>query len=242
MSILIAYHKDDKNKRVHISSYNNEYKGLLVCAEGHPVVGKQGIKVVWHYAHVHSTDEDTSSCSRVMGEWHHWWQGRVEPDFLEIIIKRDGKKHIADMINANNVVVEFQKSVIPPETIAEREKFYNNMIWVFYCGDLTHKVVKTYGRYMKIKLLGGSKFFLHAKKRSFLDFERRGVLELIKVKNAGKSKPEIYARIWTMTEFDEEFMKDCLLPAASKRIDREPYQFVEKEEDFSAIEKILNAK
>lgn len=241
MSILVAYHKDDKNKRIHITSYKAEYKGLLVCSDGHPVVGKQGTKMIWHYAHVH-TSEDTSNCSRAMGEWHQWWQGRIEPDFLEIIIKRDGKKHIADMINANNIVVEFQKSIVSPEVILEREAFYKNMIWVFCCNDMTHKIVSTYGRYMKLKLLGGSKFFLSATKRSFLDFDKRGVLEIVKVKNAKKSKPEIYVKIWTMTEFDDVFMKDCLLPSAPTRIDREPYTFTEKEEDFDFVEKILNAK
>jgi hypothetical protein len=242
MSILIAYHKDDKNKRIHITSYTDEHKGMLLCPDGHPVVGKKGTKVIWHYAHVHASDAENDSCCRVMGEWHHWWQGRVEPDFLEIIIKRDGKKHIADMINSQNLVVEFQKSVISPEIIRERETFYKNMIWIFCCNDMTHKIIKTHGRYMKIKLLGGSKYFLSAKKRSFLDFDRRGVLELLKVKNAGKSKPEIYVRIWTMTEFDDEFMKDCLTDEAPRRIDREPYQFKESEEEFDQIEKILNEK
>jgi hypothetical protein len=243
MSILVAYERDSQLKRVHISAYDSElHKGKLVCADGHDVVGKKGTKVVWHYAHAKGTDCEDGACSRVMGEWHHWWQDRVEPDFLEIIMKRDGVKHIADMINAENIVIEFQKSIIPSETILEREKFYNQMVWIFCCTEMPVKVVATYGRYVKLKMLGGSKYFLAATKPTFLDFGKRGILELVKITDAKKSKPELYARIWTMREFDEAFMRGCLLPTASSRIDREPYQFEEKTEDFATCEKFLNAR
>uniref|UniRef100_A0A6C0CGN7 Uncharacterized protein n=1 Tax=viral metagenome TaxID=1070528 RepID=A0A6C0CGN7_9ZZZZ len=243
MSILIAYERENRIKRIHISAYDSSiHKGKLVCADGHDVVGKKGAKVVWHYAHAGGLDVDCGSCSRVMGEWHRWWQNRVEPDFLEIIIKRDGINHIADMINAEDIVIEFQKSVVPGETILEREKFYDRMIWIFCCTDVQIKVIATHGRYVKLKMCGGSKYFLAATKPTFLDFGKRGVLELLKIKNARKAKPELYARIWTMREFDEAFMRGCLLPTASSRVDREPYQFEEKTEDFSICEKILDAR
>ncbi len=237
MSILIAYLDDDRTKRIHISDYKpDEHKGKVTCGDGHPVVGKQGLKVVWHYAHVSAADNE---CSRSMGPWHHWWQDRVEPDFLEIIIKRNEKKHIADMINGDDVVVEFQKSVVPQSTIIEREQFYDNMIWVFCCVEHRMKEVCQIGRYMKLMMLGGSKYFLDAKKRSFLDFDRRGLLEVLKVTNASKSKPEIYVRIWTMTEFDELYMDGCLNDGALTRIDRQPYIFDDSGETFENVEKNL---
>lgn len=221
MSILMGYLDGDVTKRVHIQEYDPEvHKGRIQCSHGHQVVGKRGAKVVWHYAHVSGESDE---CSREMGPWHRWWQDRVEPDFLEVIMLRDGKKHIADMVNGDDLVVEFQKSVVPSETIREREMFYNKMIWVFYCTEHKMKEVNRVGRYMHLKLIGGSKFFLCAQKQAFLDFDRRGVLEVIKILKATSSKPELYVKIWTMKEFDEAFMKGCLKGDAPTRVDRQPY-------------------
>jgi len=258
MSILIAYIDNDQSKRVHINDYDHKlHKDKIFCAHGHAVIGKQGNKMTWHYAHVNATDSD---CSREMGEWHHWWQGRVFTDFLEIIIERDeGKlhiKHIADMINGNNVVVEFQKSVVPDKIISERERFYDNMIWVFCCVDHQIEIIKQHGRYMKVQLIRGSKYFVEAKKTSFLDFDKKGVLELLKIKNATKVKPDLYVKIWTLAEFDERYMKGCLKPDADKRVYRQPYQLEsndvpkpndnnnvnKREESLEEIFKILDTK
>lgn len=236
MSILLGYLDGDMCKRVHIHEYDPEiHKGKITCSRGHPVVGKRGAKVVWHYAHVSGESEE---CSREMGPWHRWWQDRVESDFLEIIIKREVaggvlKKHIADMINGDDLVIEFQKSVVPTETIREREMFYDNMIWVFYCVEHKMKEVKRHGRYMHLKLLGGSKFFLCAQKRAFLDFDKRGVLEVMRILKATTTKPELYVRIWTMQEFDDAFMKGCLKADAPGRVDRQPYVGLELQDDVT---------
>ena len=240
MSILLGYVGNDRERRVHITEYDPvEHKGKIFCADGHHVIAKRGAKTVWHYSHQAG---EACEASRVMGPWHHWWQDRVEPDFLEIIIKRDGKKHIADMINGDDVVVEFQKSVVSPDVIVEREGFYNKMIWVFYCAEHLMKVVKQVGRYQRLKMVGGSKFFLCSKKRAFLDFNGRGVLELLKVVNATKAKPELYVRIWTMEEFDKEFMNGCLKKTAPGRVDRMPYVFDDEIIEFEAAFKLLKAK
>lgn len=238
--MLIAYYDNNHAERIHITNYKKElHKDHMFCAYGHAVVGKQGMKKSWHYAHVHAVD---SECSRVMGEWHHWWQDRVFVDFLEIIIERDGKRHIADMINGNDVVVEFQKSVIPQQTIIAREEFYDNMIWVFYCVEHQMKVLKQHGRYMRIRMLRGSKFFLDARKPSFLDFDKRGVLEVIKIVNAHKAKPELYVKIWTANEFDEVFMHGCLKPTADTRVHRQPYVFEDLDVKFEDAEVVLRSK
>lgn len=237
MSIIFAYLDGDDLHRIHITEYDEKiHKGKIKCSDGHDVIAKRGQKVVWHYSHTSKVD---NNCSREMGPWHRWWQDRVEDDFLEIILKRNGKKHIADMINGDDLVVEFQKSIIGPEIISEREAFYNNMIWVFNCIDVRIKEVATFGRYQHLKMLGGSKFFLAAKKRSFLDFDKRGVLELLEVKNGNKSKPELFVKIWTMKEFDCAFMEGCLKANAENRIYRMPYIFEENGENFESAKKFF---
>ena len=237
----MAYLDGDATKRIHIHEYEEKlHKGKLMCQDGHHVNAKRGTKVVWHYAHVNGQHDE---CSREMGPWHRWWQDRVEADFLEVIIKRDGKKHIADMINGDDLVVEFQKSVVSPDVIKEREVFYNRMIWVFCCVDHKMKEIARSGRYMHLKLVGGSKFFLCATKRSFIDFDRRGVLEVIQILKATKSEPELYVRIWGMKEFDDTFMKGCLRADAPGRIDRQPYVGLDGdlEDDLEARENALKA-
>tara|TARA_R110001599_G_scaffold353841_1_gene599800 strand:- start:10222 stop:10968 length:747 start_codon:yes stop_codon:yes gene_type:complete len=240
MSIIFAYLEGDISKRVHITDYDEKiHKGKVTCCDGHEVIAKRGQKVVWHYSH---TTKSGDNCSRIMGPWHRWWQDRVEDDFLEIILKRDGKKHIADMINGDDLVIEFQKSVVGPEIIEERERFYKNMIWIFCCVDMRMKIIDTYGQYQHLKMVGGSKFFLKANKRTFLDFDQRGVLELLEVKNGHKSKPELFVKIWTMKEIDNMFMNGCLKDGADNRIYRMPYKFERKDENFEDIKKIFSAR
>jgi competence CoiA-like predicted nuclease len=240
MSILISYLDGDATKRLHINDYDKKlHKGRIKCPEGHDVVGKKGEKVVWHYAH---TKGVACESSREMGPWHRWWQDRVEPDCLEIRMKRDGKLHIADMVNGDDCIVEFQKSVVKPEIIREREAFYGNMIWIFCCVDFVTKIVSQKGRFMKLKITQGSRYFLEARKKTFLDFDRRGVLELIEVGSTRKTNTTLYVRIWTMGEFDDVYMRGCLKEKATSRIDRQPYIFDDNTKNFDEVKKSLNSK
>lgn len=240
MSIIIAYFEGDVRQRIHINDYEKDkHKGKVTCADGHAVMGKKGAKVVWHYSHTKGVE---CSATREMGSWHHWWQDRVEPEFLEIRMKRDGKLHIADMQNGDDLVIEFQKSVVGPEIILEREKFYDRMIWVFCCSDMVMKVVSSCGRFMKLKMVQGSRFFLTATKQSFLDFDKRGVLELLDKDERKKSKTFLYVRIWTTDEFDKKFMRNCLKDDAPRRADRPPYVFEDKDIEFQEARKTLDSK
>lgn len=241
MSMLVALIDNDPCKRIHINDYRKElHSGKIFCCYGHEVLAKQGAKKCWHFAHVSATDSD---CAKLMGDWHHWWQDRVMTDFLEVVIVRDGVKHRADMINGDDIVVEFQKSVINQQIIIERETFYGDMIWVVCCDENhTHKVAKQIGRFVKIRMLGGSKFFMDMRKKTFLDFGFKGVVEVIKYRNTNRAKPEVLGKIWTQWEFDETFMRGCLREDADRRIHRPPYEFDEIDKKFEEIEGDLIAK
>lgn len=245
MSLTLGYLDGSQTKRIHVNEYNKkEHGGRVFCAFGHPLIGKQGTKVRWHFSHTGKYDDD---CSRKMGPWHTWWQNRIEDDFLEIIVLKDvnGKrvKHIADAINCDDVVVEFQKSVVPPETIQERESFYNNMIWVFCLTKHLISPLYIKGSFVRFQLLGGSKYFLEAKEKSFLDFDKRGLIEVLEVKTGrSKSKPIIYGKVWTLEEFDHEFMSECLKEDADIRFYNPPYSTDEDCDDFSMFKKLCSAK
>lgn len=63
-------------------------------------------------------------------QWHRDWKNKYPIDFQEVIIKKAGKIHRADICNTQGLVIEFQNSNISPTEIKERENFYENMIWV----------------------------------------------------------------------------------------------------------------
>lgn len=240
MSILISYLDGNATKRLHINDYDKVlHKGRVKCPEGHDVVGKKGEKVIWHFAHVKGVE---CSASREMGSWHKWWQDRVESDCLEIRMIKNGKLHIADMQNGDDTIIEFQKSVVRPEVIRQREEFYINMIWIFCCVDIVTKIVSQSGRFVKLKMIQGSHFFLEARKKTFLDFDRRGVLELLEVGSTRKTNTILYCRIWTLSEFDNFYMRGCLKEKATNRIDRQPYFFEDDVQTFDDAKKLLNSK
>lgn len=62
--------------------------------------------------------------------WHINWQSRFHKDDIEVIIKKENKFHIADIIATNDVVIEIQNSPISADEILARESFYGKMIWI----------------------------------------------------------------------------------------------------------------
>jgi len=62
-----------------------------------------------------------------MTEWHWRWQEEVPEYCREFTIG----PHRADILAIPGFVVELQHSSISPEEIAERERFYQKMVWVF---------------------------------------------------------------------------------------------------------------
>jgi len=257
MSLQIAYFFEKEvnisdlngirsSERINIIDYDKEkHKGKVYCPLGHKLIGKQGEKVVWHYAHMREYNDD---CCRHMGEWHNLWQGRVYDDFLEIVTIKTGlnekkvprrKIHIADMVNADDIVIEFQKSTIPEKVITQREKFYQNMIWVFGCEQHDMKIVNTESRFILMEITGGSLYFTIAKKQSFLDFGRRHLLEVIEIDKKRKTQIKIYCKIWTLVEFDKKFMSDCLREDCDQRKFHAGYEFEDDGRGFQDCKKFL---
>lgn len=97
---------------------------------GGEVIAKCGQLRVWHWAHRSLADCDT--WSEPVGPWHLSWQRIVQPRFLEVTVG----PHRADIRTHDGLVIELQHSPIKPQEIAERERFYGDMLWVF---DATHR-------------------------------------------------------------------------------------------------------
>lgn len=88
------------------------------------VIAKCGEIKVWHFAHISNIDCD--NWYEPESEWHIKWKNEFPPEQQEIKIG----KHRADIITRTGTIIELQSSSISKEDVEEREKFYNNMIWL----------------------------------------------------------------------------------------------------------------
>jgi len=93
------------------------------------VISKCGEIKIWHWAH--KSNKDCDSWWEPESEWHINWKNEFPKECQEIIIIKEGKKHIADIKTKTGTIIEFQKSPISTNDIKERERFYgNNLIWL----------------------------------------------------------------------------------------------------------------
>lgn len=84
---------------------------------------------IWHWAH--HKNESCDSWFEPETEWHKNWKSVFGKEFSEIVIKKEGIKHIADVLTKENVVIELQNSPIQKQIIRKRELFYGErMIWL----------------------------------------------------------------------------------------------------------------
>ena len=94
---------------------------------GAALVPKCGSIVSWHWAHKAS---DCDHWSEPESQWHIDWKQLFPKAWQEVSFG----PHRAD-VGTRNGIIEFQRSSISADEIAERERFYGKMIWVVWAGD-----------------------------------------------------------------------------------------------------------
>jgi len=92
------------------------------------LISKCGEIYIKHWQH--KSNKDCDSWWEHETQWHRDWKNKFPDDWKEVIIERDGEKHIADIKTKNRTIIEFQNSSISSSTIRTRENFYGDMIWV----------------------------------------------------------------------------------------------------------------
>lgn len=95
------------------------------------VRGRKGEINVHHWAHINSKNCD--SWYEPITKWHLWWQNHFPRKNREVVVKKSGITHRADILfkkENKNIVIEVQNSSIPLSQVARRESFYQNLIWV----------------------------------------------------------------------------------------------------------------
>jgi hypothetical protein len=105
-----------------------ETRGMCPLCE-QTVFSKCGEINVWHWAH-----HKVEGCDRWYEpetEWHKNWKLAFGKEHCEIVITKEGVRHIADIQTQENVIIELQNSPIQKPIIRQREIFYGErMIWV----------------------------------------------------------------------------------------------------------------
>lgn len=211
MTILIAY--TTNKARVSIFEYNDSMKSSLFCPENHALIARRGQKQMWHFAHKKSDELTDCSCSKEKGSWHVWHQNRIQKQNIEVYYAQG--KHIADCVNKDGLVIEFQKSTIPRSTIEERESFYKNMIWVFCMDYHDFEIVQQYKNIVHLKLLKGNKYFFDAKKPTILDTSIKNTM--MNVVGRRKKGTDLLVTLMELEDFDRLYLKDILVPNPSNR-------------------------
>lgn len=99
----------------------------LVCESS--MIAKCGDHRVHHWSHRAIRNCDTWWEPET--DWHRGWKDQFPKEWQEIIrFAPDGEKHIADVLTAGGMVLEFQHSPLRREEREARESFYQKMGWV----------------------------------------------------------------------------------------------------------------
>lgn len=92
------------------------------------LTAKCGAIKVWHWAHTLGNYCDEWAEGET--KWHKNWKECFGIGQVEVVVEKRHKKHIADIVSKNGVVIEVQHSPIKAQVIEAREDFYSRMIWV----------------------------------------------------------------------------------------------------------------
>lgn len=132
------------------------------------VIAKMGEIMTHHWAHV-STPCD--SWNEGESRWHLAWKSRFPNHCVEQRITRGAVWHVADVLLPDGIVIEFQHSSISPQDIAQREEFYQRVIWVLDVKDAADRFVfKDEGNEIKFKWDQPRRSFEHSTAPVILDF------------------------------------------------------------------------
>lgn len=128
------------NERIDINNYISGKVTCPVC--GSDLITKRGEVNAHHFAHKTTTECDDWY---EMSEWHRYWQGKFPEQYREIILNKDGVKHIND-VKVNNLLIEFQHSPISVTNINKRNEFYTQfgtLVWLFDVKDIAKNIEMT---------------------------------------------------------------------------------------------------
>ena len=166
---------------------------------GRPMISKCGPLLVDHWAHMAGANCDP--WHEGISDWHREWQDCVQEEFVEV----DKGPHVADIVGIGNCVIELQHSSISADEIAERERFYGNMVWVF---DATERFeMVTVGR-RTFFAFRRTKHIEACSKPVFLDFG--SVFVEVEAFSKAVAKMDGFGRTRSREWFADQYLSDRL--------------------------------
>lgn len=142
-----AYNKDLELVNVDKAKQGEIYSCIFCGTRMIPKL--RGVHKIKHFAH---KEKCTETWNYDMSDWHKFWQGFF-PGKTEVVMEREGNKHIADVV-LNNTVIEFQHSHISIDEFRDRNDFYTSLgykvVWLFDLTELFNKeqIKETYNDIM----------------------------------------------------------------------------------------------
>jgi len=124
----LRYAINNDKQRVEVSE-SGELALCPCCSK--PVKGRRGDHRIHHWYHYEGLSSNCDGWYEPMTEWHLKWQNYFPSQNQEVVITKDGEKHIADIKTSTGVILEFQNSSINSNVIRKREKFYGQkLVWI----------------------------------------------------------------------------------------------------------------
>lgn len=164
------------NNTISIKDYNRIlHKNKVKCKYCDGIlIGKKGQIKAHHFSH--KNKEICDNWIENKSQWHIEWQNLFPIKNQEIVINKEGVKHIAD-IQIENLIIEIQHSYINKENIKARENFYENMIWIVdgngnksKKGNLKGKIYKICNVNENLELYKSKKqWFRYTKKKTYIN-------------------------------------------------------------------------
>jgi len=107
-----------------------EKYGRAICSFCNGVVIAKCGEIVYHHW-AHQSNKECDEWHEPESDWHLKWKSLFPKENVEVTIKKNDKRHRADVVGNEGAVIELQHSPISPLVIRERENFYGNMLWIF---------------------------------------------------------------------------------------------------------------
>jgi len=150
------------------------------------VIAKCGEINYHHWAH--QSNKECDEWHESESDWHLKWKSQFPKENVEVTIRKNDKRHRADVVGNEGAVIELQHSSISTIAIREKEVFYKNMLWVFDLANKQHffkRKEQINEREFSFKWVSPKRSLIACKKPLYFDYGMKKMLCVTKFSYAG---------------------------------------------------------
>ena len=219
-----------KGERLHIKDYlESLHANNVYCADGHLLIAKKGEIRTHHFSH--KLGQTDCQCGGDMSDWHLWWQNRLKSQYIECKFTKDGITKIADSLSIGGPnmsilnVIEYQNSKMGENEMKLRESFYSRsdlmsehgmkkcnaqLTWIFNLTLCDIEIDFIFGDIVCFHWVKGSKFMLNSKARTFYDFGKRDLIQVLEIYKPKIHETKFIGRFVPIENIDKEIFCESL--------------------------------